>query len=407
VTHSTLYQGFADTAPAGAEGRVAGIMLAMLACLPVAGILLVAQVLPQMGAAFHGSPQLDLMISMALTIPALTIAVFSWSTGWLADRMGKRRLLLGALAAYAVLGVAPMLLDDLGTIILVRAGTGIAEGIIMTCSTALIGDLYPAGRREGLLSLQTACASIAAVIFALIGGVLGDMGWRMPFAVYAISLLFIPAVLILIPRSQDKVAVRAQRAVTAATGLSLPMAPLLGVCGLTLILSTCFYVAQVQIPYLLNAIGTVAPSTVGVVSALTNAAVVAGTLCFAFLLRRRPVMVGGFLSFLLLALGLAVVSQSGQYVPLCIGLVIASFAGGLALPTFLNGAMALLNSEQRGLGTGMWQSSFWCGQFLSPVLVIAATGVTGSLSRAVMVFAAVSLLTLLVLPLLLRARNAV
>jgi MFS family permease len=402
-----MYQGFADSGQKEAVGRFPGIMLATLACLPVAGILLVAQVLPQMGAAFHGVPHLDLMISMALTIPALTIAVFSWCTGWLADRVGKRRLLLGALAAYAVLGVAPMLLNDLGTIIIVRAGTGIAEGIIMTCSTALIGDLYPTGRREGLLSLQTACASAAAVIFAVLGGVLGDMGWRMPFAVYAISILFIPAVLFLIPRGQDKTAASAQKSVMNGTGPSLPVGSLLGVCGLTLVLSTCFYVAQIQLPYLLNAIGTVAPSTVGLVSALANAAVVAGTLCFAFLLRRHPLMVGGFLSFLLLALGLAVVSQSSQYVPLCIGLVIASFAGGLALPTFLNGAMALLNPEQRGLGTGMWQSSFWCGQFFSPILVIAATGMTGSLSRAVMVFAAVSLVTLLTLPLLLRARNAV
>lgn len=400
VAHGTVTQGPAAQAAGQAAGRAPGIMLALLACLPVAGTLLVAQVLPQMGAAFPGTPGLDLKVALALTIPALAIALCSWGTGWLADRVGKRRLLLGALVIYAVLGVSPMALQDLGAIIIARAGTGIAEGVIMTCSTALIGDLYPAGKREGLLSLQTACASVAAVLFALIGGVLGDLGWRMPFAVYAFSVLFVPAVLVLIPRSEDGVRPAAASGYAPA---ALPKVPLLAVCGVTAVLSICFYVAQVQLPYLLNAIGAVAPSTVGMVSAMANAAVVAGTLCFAFLLRGRDPRVGGGISFLLTAMGLAVVGMSSHYAPLCLGLVIASFAGGVALPTFLNAAMALLNPDQRGLGAGMWQSSFWAGQFLSPILVIAVTGATGRLAEAVLVFAGLALAALLTVPWLLRS----
>ena len=356
-----------------------GILLAVLACLPIAGTLLVAQVLPQMEQAFAGTPDLRLRVSLALTIPALAIAICSWGAGWLADRVGKRRLLIVALLFYALFGLAPLLLDSLDAIIGVRAGMGVAEGIIMTCSTALIGDLYADGQRDRLLSLQTACASLAAVAFAIIGGALGEFGWRVPFAVYGIALIALPAVLVLVP-ARPATGPTARRTGDAAG--RLPLAALAPICVTTLLLSLCFYVAQIQIPYLLNAIGTVSPTSVGLVSAMTNAAVVAGTLCFA-LTRRLSLRTTSMSCFVLIGLGLGLVSVSHTYGPLCAGLVITSFAGGIALPRLLTGTMAILGSEQRGSGAGLWQSSFWAGQFASPVLVIVLSSLAGGLSAAV------------------------
>lgn len=377
-------------------GRGPGILLAMLAALPIAGTLLVAQILPQMEAAFADTPDVRLRVSIALTVPALVIALCSAGVGWLADRVGKRRLLTLALILYAALGLAPMILRSLDGIIAARAGMGIAEGIIMTCSTALIGDLYSAAQRERLLSLQTACASIAAVLFAIIGGVLGDLGWRTPFAVYAIALLLLPVLLFVVPtdrtsdrtsdRAGDRAPDRATRYPAEAALGRLPWQPLIIICAATVILSLSFYAAQIQLPYLLNGLGPVAPSTVGLVSALTNSAVVCGSICFV-LFRTVSLRTVGLLCFVLIAAGLGLTGAARGYTALCAGLVIVSFAGGIALPTFLNGAMALLNPLQRGTGAGVWQSSFWAGQFFSPILVIMLTQGAGGLSAAITVCA--------------------
>jgi len=80
---------------------------------------------------------------------------------------------------------------------------------------------------------------------------------------------------------------------------------------------------------------------------------------------------------------LAIMSQSTAMVPLCAGIVLASFGAGLGLPTFLTTAMRLLPARKRGAGIGIWESSFWMGQFLSPVLVVPITSLTGSLSHAI------------------------
>ena len=368
------------TVAAGAapRGMAPGVLLAMLACLPIAGTLLVAQVLPQMEAAFGGTPGVRPLVAVALTIPALAIAICSWGMGWLADRVGKRRLLAVAMLLYAVFGLSPMLLGSLGGIIAMRGGMGVAEGVIMTCSTALIGDLYDDARRERLLSLQTACASVAAVVFAVVGGALGDISWRAPFAVYGLALLALPAMLFLVPADGRA---RAERR-TIAMRSSMPIARLAAICAATLVLSLGFYVAQIQIPYLLNALGPVKPSSVGLRSAAAKVAVVVGTLLFAPL-RRYPIGVIGTMCFAMVGLGLAMAGWATGYAVLATGLVIASLAGGIALPTFLNGAMALLPGERRAQGAGLWQSSFWAGQFLSPIMVIALTGFVGTLGLAV------------------------
>lgn len=358
-----------------------GVLLALLACLPIAGTMLIAQVLPQLEAAFAGAADVRLRVALALTVPALAIALCSGVVGWLADRVGKRRLLTVAMLLYAVFGLLPLVLHDLNAIIAVRAGMGVAEGIIMTCSTALIGDLYTAARRERLLSLQTACASVAAVIFALIGGALGTIGWRAPFAVYSMALFALPVMLMLVPSDGRTIPVPAAPS-TPPHG-ELPFARLAIICFATVVLSLGFYVAQIQTPYLLNALGPVAPSTVGMMSAASNFAVVIGTLCFGRL-RHLPLAVTGVLCFSLLAAGLAIAGLATAYPYLAAGLFVASFAGGIALPTFLNGAMALLPAARRGQGAGWWQSSFWSGQFASPILIIALTGMSGSLGSAVL-----------------------
>jgi MFS family permease len=68
------------------------------------------------------APHAPLMISLVATLPALFIALFAAPFGLLADRVGRRLLLLIGLAIYGVLGVAPYWLNSLQWIVASRAG---------------------------------------------------------------------------------------------------------------------------------------------------------------------------------------------------------------------------------------------------------------------------------------------
>ena len=52
---------------------------------------------------------------------------------------------------------------------------------------------------------------------------------------------------------------------------------------------------------------------------------------------------------------------------------------GITLPAILTSIMAKLSFDQRGRGTGGWQTAFFVGNFLSPVIVLGLTAKLGKL----------------------------
>ena len=70
--------------------------------------------------------------------------------------------------------------------------------------------------------------------------------------------------------------------------------------------------------------------------------------------------------------------------------VVTGFGNWLLLPSLLTWALAPLNFEQRGRGTGVWTSALFIGQFVCPLVVLALSGSFGSLGTALLVLGVVS-----------------
>lgn len=99
----------------------------------------------------------------------------------LAHRFGRKRLLVGATALYAVFGTAPMWLVPSTAIIASRVALGVTEAVLMTVSTTMIGDYYSGARREKFMSLQTTVSAASAFLLNTLGGLIAEHGWRAPY----------------------------------------------------------------------------------------------------------------------------------------------------------------------------------------------------------------------------------
>ena len=138
--------------------------------------------------------RVNISAPMALTIPALCVGSFSPIAGWASDRVGRKKLLILTLLIYAGVGVLPYFLNDLKHIIAARVALGLAEAVIMTIATALIGDYFVGKERERWVGLQFATVSLSAIVLIAVGGALGEvLGSRGPFLLY---LLAIPVALL-------------------------------------------------------------------------------------------------------------------------------------------------------------------------------------------------------------------
>jgi MFS family permease len=355
-------------------------------CLPIMGGLLIAPILPEIQRHFSGVPRVELWAPIALTIPALMIAILAPFAGAIVDVLGRRRPLVIALVLYAAFGIAPLWLDSLHSIIVSRAGVGLAEAVIMTVCTTLIGDYYDGERRGKLLALQVTWVALSASLFLLVGGLLGELGWRAPFWVYGISLLIAPLAHIYLwePERKRRAEVD-QEPATGGDAAAPSFRPLLllGICGITLITIIAFYVVPVHLAYLLNGLGIRSTRTIGVILGLSAVTKVIGSLIF------HRLNIIGFTTSRLLTLscalsgaGLLILAAATTMNGAAAGALINGFGGGLLIPTLLTWNMRTLPVERRGFGTGAWTACMFLGQFVNPLVVLWLAGIAGGRAAA-------------------------
>lgn len=373
MTDATLQEPIAETRH--------GVVVMLCSVMPVMAIIALVPVLPLLLREFAATPGHAVLVPVAMTVPALCVALFSPLAGWLADRSGRKTLLIGALLAYAAFGIVPMFLDDLAQILVARIALGLVEAVIMTVSTVLIGDYFEGERREKWISVQVGAASISAIILIAASGALGELfGSRGPFLLYllAIPVALVAAIILYEPK--------VTKAMSEAADSRFPFSVVLPLALTTIFVGVSFYIVIVQLGPILQISGDVPPIAIGLIGAVCNIAVTIGAV--AFHKSGREAGAG------LLALGLAIsaigyagAGLSGS-LPLIAGsLIFASVGSGIMLPNMLTWTMRSLPPQSRGRGTGLWTGAFFLGQFLAPIVAAALTGATGGLATTLFVFA--------------------
>lgn len=365
----------------GIKSGFTTLLLLLFVCLSPMAAIVMAPSLPKIQQHFAHVPHIEYLTPIALTIPGLVMAIVSPLVGFLADKFGRKKLLILSTVAYGIVGLAPMFLDQFYLILISRVILGFFEAVVLTVSTTLIGDYYSPTLRQRYLALQVTAASTSAILFFALGGYLGGISWRLAFVVYAVPLIFAVLGQMLlwepkIRRSKDL------HLDTAHQDDAVKFRPnfMLAIWITAFIAAVSFMILQIQIPYLLNSIGESSPKTAGNIAALSTVFIVLGTFAVQYLIKKSTPMslnlLIGFgligISFMLLA-----TAQSAQQV--LIYAIINSFGSGILLPSVTFWNMRHLPQEKRGLGTGIWNSFYNFGMFSSPILIVYLNGFTGSL----------------------------
>jgi predicted MFS family arabinose efflux permease len=137
----------------------------------------------------------DFRISPGVT--GLGVAVFSATyivtaplLGHLADRIGRRRLLICSLLAFGVANLLTAYAADLHSLLIARAFAGAAAAGVSPSVYALVGNAAPRERRATWLSIVVSGLLLSLAIGASTGALVGGLfGWRPVFATLAILSL--------------------------------------------------------------------------------------------------------------------------------------------------------------------------------------------------------------------------
>lgn len=376
-----------EGAPGASSRRQAdwrqGWILVFAGFLPIMAIMALAPTLPTLLAHFRDVPNARLMVPLLITVPSACIALFAPGAGAIADRFGRRPLLLWCMALYAAGGLIPFVIDDFWAVVGGRVLIGIGEAGVLTIVNTLLADYYEEKARHRWLMIQGVVGSALGTLTIAGSGFLAAHGWQYPFLVYGVAIpIFIASVLYLYePAPRDG----APRRGAAAPTTAFPYKSALLVCGVTVLLATIYYVQVINFSLLLKELGLLDPKSIGLGMALPSIGVPIGAVLFKLTTRYgAPTQI--LMVFIGYAIGLGGIGMAPDYKVALAFAFVQQLANGIIVPSLIAWTQSKFSFEHRGRGMGWWCSSFFAAQFVSPATVNLMRDRVGDLQGAFLAF---------------------
>lgn len=350
------------------------ITLLLVASLTVMSTATIAPTLPNMAGVFRGTPNVELLTKLVVTMPALAIALCAPLAGAIIDRFGRILLLYASLTLYGLAGASGYVLDSLNHILASRLALGVAVAGTMTTVSTLAGDYYSGEARTRFAGQQSFFMSMGGVLFVGLGGLLAEFGWRNPFLVYLAGwVVLVPAVLYL---REPKHAPRHVASGAAPEG-ALPVRSLALAYGITFLQLIAFYMTPVQLPFLIQGLGIGSSTLVGLAIVASSLAGAVGAVGYGRLRRGNGFISLYAIGFAAMGAGYAIIALTQAYSWVLVGAVVSGLGAGLLFPNSSLWVIALAPPRYRGRLAGGLTAAIFLGQFLSPVFVQPAAATVG------------------------------
>ena len=127
--------------------------------------------------------------SLIITASTLAVAATAPFTGAVADVLGRKRVIVAAMALLLIPGVMLPLSTSLNEVIFWRFVQGLLLPPIFAVTIAYIGDEWPPQRATGVIASYTSASSVGGFLGRFIPGMLiAYVGWRGGFFALAVLL---------------------------------------------------------------------------------------------------------------------------------------------------------------------------------------------------------------------------
>jgi MFS transporter, ACDE family, multidrug resistance protein len=144
----------------------------------IMGVSSITPILPVISSVFSVSPEQASLLIIVFTMPGVILTpVF----GILADRYGRKMVLVPVLFLFALAGTACFFAPDFQTLLILRFFQGIGAASLGAMNVTVISDLFSGDDRTTALGYNSGILSFGATIYPAVGGALSVIGWRYPF----------------------------------------------------------------------------------------------------------------------------------------------------------------------------------------------------------------------------------
>jgi putative MFS transporter len=153
---------------------------------------LVGSVLPSLSNVYHLSTGLKSLVAISAPVG---IVLGIGPAGRLADRFGRKRIMVAGTVAYSVLTCLTGLAPGIAVVIVLRVLAGIAMGAVFPLPYTYAAELCPPSLRGRFTGIADSFLSVGYFLspllaLALIPSVTNDTGWRVMFFLGGLPVIF-------------------------------------------------------------------------------------------------------------------------------------------------------------------------------------------------------------------------
>jgi MFS family permease len=154
--------------------------------IAVMGISSITPAFPGIIRYFGISTQQVGLLIASFTLPGIFLTPV---TGILADRYGRKLVLVPSLFVFAAAGFSCSLVHDFHTLLVLLFIEGIGAAGLSSINITLIGDLFSGEKRTALMGYNASILSIGTAAYPALGGFIGAFGWQY---IFYLPLLAVP-----------------------------------------------------------------------------------------------------------------------------------------------------------------------------------------------------------------------
>jgi ACDE family multidrug resistance protein len=289
--------------------------------------------------------------------------------GVLADRAGRKRILVPSLVLFSVAGSLCFFARDFTSLLELRFLQGVGAASLGSLNVTLIGDLFEGRSRTAAMGYNSSVLSIGTGSFPAIGGLLASVAWYYPFL---LPIAALPVSLIVLfflnnpePSAREPIRGYLKRAWSSVLDRRVIVLFIGSVTTFVIIFGaylTC-------LPLLLGDSFGAHPTVIGLILSTTSIS----TAVSASQLGRLHRFVSGRMilvsSYLLYAAALVMIPSVGTLWHMLLPAVLAGVAVGTAVPVILTLLSDYAPLEHRGAFMSINGMVLRLGQTIGPVLL--------------------------------------
>lgn len=153
----------------------------------IMGNSLLSPAIPNILDEFGRSDSSAGLLVAATSLPGIVVAPV---VGVLADRLGRRTVLVPCLAVFGAAGIFVAAAPTFGLMLTARFVMGFGAAGLINLAVVIISDHFPGDQRTYWIGKNVGVLTAALAVFPLISGLITDAaGWRWALAPYAIALV--------------------------------------------------------------------------------------------------------------------------------------------------------------------------------------------------------------------------